>query len=329
MLLEYIMIGKIGQAVDILKNEGIRKLLIEAASYSQTQLEERIFIPLIDLLYSEGVDMAQEDWDHLLILDACRADMFEEVIGEVGDTYQRRRSNASATPEWIERTFAEKSMGDVVYVSANPWVSRQAPDSFHDIINLWVELYDLNHDDLTEATSLVEDLDFEPGTTIPAREVTDRAIEVAHKYPNKRIVIHYFQPHAPCIGYSDGTERTQPSQLHPNADSFLNGGVSKQEVWDVYCENTGYVWYHAQRYLDAVSGEAVVTADHGELFGEPLWPFPMRGYGHPKNLHHPEVTTVPWARFSGERREITDEGCNSVLVDEEVITTRLKQLGYR
>lgn len=322
------MMGKGGRAIEILRHDGIKKLLKEGKNFTRTQIEESIFVPMINHLYSDGVDMAEEDWDHMLILDACRADMFEEVVGEVGDKYRRRRSNASATPEWIERTFADKSMGDVVYVSANPWVSRQAPDSFHNIINLWVELYDLTHDDLANAGNL-GDFDFEYGTTISAREVTDKAIDVAREYSNKRIVVHYFQPHAPCIGYADGSERERPSELHPKANEFLDGKVSKQEVWDVYSENAAYAWCHAKRYLEAVSGEKVVTADHGELFGEILWPFPMRRYAHPMNLHHPNLTTVPWARFEDERREITSDGCNSILVDEEIINTRLRQLGYR
>lgn len=113
------MMGKGGRAIEILRHDGIKKLLKEGKNFTRTQIEESIFVPIINHLYSDGVDMAEEDWDHMLILDACRADMFEEVVGEVGDKYRRRRSNASATPEWIERTFAHKSMGDAVYVSAN------------------------------------------------------------------------------------------------------------------------------------------------------------------------------------------------------------------
>ncbi|WP_253739103.1 hypothetical protein [Halohasta salina] len=322
------MIQKWKRAIEIFRNNGVRKLFTETRNYTKTRLEESIFIPIINNTYSSGVDMAVEDWDHLLILDACRADMFEEVVGKVGDSYQRRRSNGSATPEWIKRTFASKSMGDTVYVSANPWVSRQAPDSFHDIINLWVELYDLDHADLANATDMRK-FDFDYGTTIPARDVTNRAIEVAEEYPNKRIIVHYFQPHAPCIGLRDGTEREEPSRIHPEADSYIEGDVSKEELWEVYCENTGYAWHHAQRYLESVSGKKVVTADHGELFGELLRPFPMRRYAHPDNLHHPKLTTVPWAEFEDERREIEDDGCNSILVDKEIIETRLKQLGYQ
>jgi len=322
------MIQKADRAVEILRNYGPKKLFTETCKYTQTQVEESIFIPLINNIYSGGVDMAAEDWDHLLILDACRADMFEEVVGEVGDSYQRRRSNASATREWIKRTFANKSMGDTVYVSANPWVSRQASGSFHNIINLWVELYNLDHSELANAADLQE-FDFDYGTTIPAGDVTNRAIEVAEDYPNKRIIVHYFQPHAPCIGYRDGTEREEPSRLHPEADSYIRGDTSKEDLWEVYCENTGYAWHHAKRYLEAVSGKKVVTADHGELFGELLFPFPMGRYAHPVNLHHPELTTVPWAEFEGQRRQIKDDGCNSILVDEQIIETRLRQLGYK
>ena len=316
------------RALEILLDEGPVKLLSESGSYIRGQIEDNIFIPVINYSYPNGVDMATEDWDHLLILDACRADMFEEAVGQVGDSYERRISNASATPEWIKRTFSDKSMGDTVYVSANPWVSKISPGSFHEIINLWVELYELDHEDLAEAEYLGE-FDFDYGTTISAQDVTDRAIEIAEDYPNKRIIVHYFQPHAPCIGYRDGTEREEPSRLHPEADSYIRGDTSKEDLWEVYCENTGYAWHHAKRYLEAVSGKKVVTADHGELFGELLFPFPMRRYAHPMNLHHPKLTTVPWAEFEDQRRQIKDDGCNNILVDEQIIETRLRQLGYK
>ena len=157
--------------------------------------------------------MATEDWDHLLILDACRADMFEEVVGHVGDSYERRRSNASATPEWIERTFSQKQLGDTVYITANPWASRQAPHSFHEIINIWVEETELNHSDIQNIEGNLDEVDLDLPDTIPAEKVTNRALEVASTYPNKRILVHYFQPHSPCIGKPDGTERNEPG-LH-------------------------------------------------------------------------------------------------------------------
>lgn len=321
------MIAKWEQALESISDGGIRELLWESQKYLHKRIEETLFFPLINELYTDGVDMAKEDWDHLLILDACRADVFEEVVGRVG-MYQRRHSNASATPEWISKTFADKSMGDVVYVSANPWISREAPNSFHEIINLWVELYNTNHEEWVDASTL-DDFGFDPETTITAREVTNYALEVSEEYQNKRIIVHYFQPHAPYIGRSDGTERDQSSSLYPKSEEYQRGNTSKEEIWDLYRENTGYAWYHAKRYLDNVTGKGVVTADHGELFGEWLWPFPVYRYSHPVGLHHPRLTKVPWVEFNDKRRDTQDDGCNSVLVDNEIIDSRLQQLGYR
>jgi len=322
------MKSKWNRALDILNKKGTREFISASTSYLDKMMEEKFLFPLINMVYSDGVDMAEEDWDHLLVLDACRADVFEEVVGQVGDSYQRRYSNASATPEWIRKTFADKSMGDVVYVSANPWVSREAPNSFHNIVNLWVELYNTEHEEWVDASTL-KDLDFDPETTISAREVTNHALKVSDEYPDKRIIVHYFQPHAPYIGCSDGTERDKPSKLYPKADEYKKGNVTREEIWKLYRENTGYAWYHANRYINEVEGKAVVTADHGELFGEWLWPFPVHRFSHPVNLHHPRLTEVPWAVFNDKRRETRDHGCNSVFVDDEIIDSRLQQLGYR
>ena len=320
--------AKARRAIQILREDGFLLFVLKSLEYVTHPLHDPLFKPAINRLYSGGTDMAKEEWDHLLILDACRADMFEEVVGPVGEQYERVRSNASATPEWIERTFSEKRLGDTVYVTSNPWASREAPDSFHDIVNLWVEETELEHADIQQIEGNLDDVDLDLPDTIPARKVTDRALEVASEYPRKRVIVHYFQPHAPCIGKPNGTELDEPLGLHALAEEFLRGDVTREEVWDAHCDNLAYAWHHAKRYIDEVDGRIVVSADHGELFGEFLFPFPMSGYSHPRNLHHPYLTTVPWAVFEKEHREISDDGCNSVLINEEANRARLKHLGY-
>lgn len=94
------------------------------------------------------------------------------------------------------------------------------------------------------------DVSIDPPETIPASAVTERVMEVASDHPNKHVLIHYFQPHAPCIGRPDGAELEEPTGRHPLADEFLgpSGDISYRGVWKSHCDNLAYAWHHARRY---------------------------------------------------------------------------------
>lgn len=294
------------------------------------RFETRVIGPVQQRIYgNDGIDVMAEDWDSLLVIDACRADLFQEVADPGRyDNYRVVKSKASATPEWMERSFAGREFGDTVYVSANPWVSKIAPDSFHHIYNIWLNQYDILEEELANVEVLGElGLDF--GATITAESVNDQALNAAEEYPDKRIIAHYFQPHAPYIGSPDGTEKENPEMIHPGKP-LSEGKVTRDEVWKPYRENLGYVLTHALELADQLPGKTVITSDHGELFGEWLWPFPVRGYAHPIGLRLPEITHVPWAVLDDKNRpEITDEGVRSTTVDQDAINERLRDLGYR
>lgn len=63
-----------------------------------------------------------EDWDILIILDACRYDVFEKVHGTYLDGELKKvRSEGSETREWLKKTWVDKY--DLSYYSANPYVN--------------------------------------------------------------------------------------------------------------------------------------------------------------------------------------------------------------
>lgn len=105
------------------------------------RIQERVISPVLRAIYSQrGIDLSSQDWDNLLILDACRSDMFESVVGTSEfDEYQTVRSQGSSSPNWISANFADRELGDVVYITANPWVAEEAPSSFHKIVDIWAE----------------------------------------------------------------------------------------------------------------------------------------------------------------------------------------------
>jgi hypothetical protein len=321
------MIDKIQYAVSEIRKNG------DDLDWWHQRFQSRIAGPGLGMIHGQGgVDVMAEDWDNLLVLDACRADMFEEVLGTSQfDDYRRVHSRGSSSPEWMEENFQGESFGDTVYVTANPWISKVAPDAFHDIVNIWVQDRGLSETKLRDAITL-KDLGVSPGSTITPDQVNEVTKDVAQQYPNKRLLVHYFQPHAPCIGRPDGTQKDDDEidiDLHPGS-TLKNGVVSHDEVWEAYADNTQYVYQYAKDLAEALGGKSVMTADHGEMFGEWLWPFPMRGYAHPSGVRHPKLIEVPWAVTSGEeRRNIVAEDVTSHEADEDEIDERLRSLGYK
>jgi hypothetical protein len=59
----------------------------------------------------------EREWDNLIILDACRYDMFKNKFPET----EERISLGSATPEFISKTFSNGNYEDVVYIAGNPF----------------------------------------------------------------------------------------------------------------------------------------------------------------------------------------------------------------
>lgn len=294
------------------------------------RLETRVAGPVVSRIHgSSGVDMMSEDWDNLLILDAARADMFEETIDHGFDDYTTKTSPGCSSPEWMRNTFDGREFPDTVYVSANPWVSKIAPDSFHHVHNLWVEMANTTDEELQESATL-QDTGV-TADTIHAEDLTEAAIRMNKEYPNKRLIVHYFQPHAPCIGLPDGSTKPESEvdkDMHPGR-TLKNGDVSKREVWMQYQDNLEYVFKHALDLDQEIGGKSVFTADHGEMFGEWCWPVPIRGYAHPSGLRHPKLTTVPWATLDGDRRRVTAGDVDSHKSDKENINERLRNLGYK
>ena len=292
------------------------------------RFENRVIGTIQRRRYDCGIDIMEADWDILIVLDACRADYFEEIVGTDFDDYRREKSRASATMEWMQANFEDGVFGDTVYVSANPWVTKIAPDAFHHIENLWLDRDYLTAKELEEINSLGEaGIDYKE--TITAAETTEAALRVAEEYPDKRIIVHYLQPHAPYIGMEGGELLGYVPDEDPSDAGHSE--LRRRTVVNLYRANLGYAWHHAERVIDEVQGKTVVTSDHGEMFGEFHWPWPIRGYDHPIGLRTHELVTVPWAVIEDERRPVVDHGPrrHSVTADEQdKLTDRLRDLGY-
>lgn len=221
--------------------------------------------------------------------------------------------------------------GDIVYTTGNPVISKVAPNSFHYLDEPWSE---------TDA------YDDELHAIIP-RAVTESARRNVMKYPQKRHVIHYVQPHMPLTAEPKMIYRTwwQPGSESPISEdsetrhiwaALANGYEKREDVWKAYGKTLELVFDNAIELAHELPGRTVIASDHGNLLAEqpsvPPFPIPtpVKMYRHPGGLRFPELVEVPWAVVdSGNRPKIQNDGVNSMSsVDEDLTKRRLADLGY-
>jgi hypothetical protein len=278
----------------------------------------RVVSPLQQYLYDDGsaVDVMDESWDVLIVLDACRVDLFE-AVADIGayDSYEVRESAGSATNEWTRMNFDGQALTDSIYVTGNPVVSRWVDTAFARFIEVWRDGFDQ-----------------ELGT-VPAEVVTEAAIAAYENDPDKRLIVHYLQPHYPFVedpelrftGFEGSDEVDVPDGKGGASDVWEAVGLGLVDpgvAWDAYRRNLEYVLEAIEPLLNAVSGRVVITSDHGNLVGERIRPIPMKLYGHPTGIYHPDLRNVPWAVIDAEEERTEREALDTGVED------KLQQLGY-
>lgn len=277
-------------------------------------------------------NVMNENWDNLIVLDACRYDYFEKVYDEyLEGELEKRDSQSGATPEWLSKTFTD-FYPDIAYHSANPYVNSKgvglkeltgkvqwnATDHFGVISDLWIDAWDENKD-----------------TATPDR-VVDRYL---NKPRLSRNIIHFIQPHLPYIhpDYDVDYEWHSKKEIEIGNDERKNDEsdnhtlyfriktyifydclrkIIKDKVlkWKIRknfvppistFENiyqNGHIdrldefyEYSLRKVLESISeliefldGKTIITADHGECFGE------YNTWGHHNYNHNPILTTVPF-----------------------------------
>jgi len=231
-----------------------------------------------------GTNALDREWDVLVVLDACRADLLRSVAPDfefVGPV-ESVRSVGSSSSEWLENTFGgHPETAHTAMVTGNTWTDRYVDaDAFALLDEVWKYAWD---DDLG---------------TVPARAVTDRAVAVARERDPERLVVHYMQPHHPFVpdplddddGLVRDSERSNPDNPWV---ALRRGELSPDRVWAAYEANLRQVLGAVQTLVANVEGRVAITADHGNLFGE--WGL----YGHPMHTPVPALLTVPWAETDG------------------------------
>jgi hypothetical protein len=237
-----------------------------------------------------GTSVYEHDWDVLVVLDACRPDTLRDVAYgyEFLDDIGSVRSVGSCSSEWLENTFQVAGRSAEVrrtaMVTANTWTDRYLDASRFDVLDeVWKYVWD---DD--------------PGT-VPADAVTDRAVSVARERDPDRLVVHYMQPHHPFVPdpleNDSGMARTGARSSETSPWVLLrNGVITERRVREAFEANLRYVLRSVRTLVENVDGQVVLTADHGNLFGE--WGL----YGHPMHTPVPSLLDVPWAETTATDR---------------------------
>lgn len=326
--------GLLGKAINIYRTHGLWSLICRASKFIRKNpkyLHYSITNLLFRLKYGNGIDVMEEDWDNLIILDACRFDAFSDC-NSIDGTLQSRVSIGSSSLEFIEENFSGRTLHDTVYVTANPYVTEIEDDVFHAVI------------------SLLDEWDEEFQTVMPEK-VVEATMDAHKKYPEKRLIIHFMQPHIPYIG-EKGQKLEEEIQNYSNVKGWTKNidetdesdgikiikspliegiDITEEDLFEAYKETLGIVLKHTQKLVETLDGKTIVTADHGELFGERIFPLHGKKYGHPTYLRTAELCLVPWLIIDSDSRRniVSDEPVNNRQPDIQDLERKLHALGYK
>lgn len=267
----------------------------------------------------QGDNIYEDDWDVLIILDACRIDLLREVTGEYPflKAIETRRSVGSTSAEWMDNTFTTEhrdAVADTIYVTGNPFSDGHvSAEKFAVVDEVWRNKWDA------------------AAETIRPRPLTDRAITQWRSQTNAdRMIVHYMQPHYPFIGSSIGGAGLSLENWGETFDSrnvwelLRDDEIEHDALWHAYRENLRTVLNDVEFLLETIdAGTVAITADHGNAVGE------YGVYGHPAGICLSALRDVPWVTMSAEQvREYEPETTNESPTNENV-SDRLEALGYK
>ena len=281
---------------DSLNTEGVSKLFRnpkEAPHLINNQAREYIGKKLNRRF---GEQVVERDWDNLIILDGCRYDTFAEEVTFDGDL-QSLRSAGSTSYEYFVNNYDGRRYPETAYITANTHFHRIDAE-FADIVPVREFLWNENI------------------MTVPPDVLTEYVLNHADRYDNKRLIIHFMQPHMPFLTRTEaGIERhplSAGSGVHKYSESSENvetdmdawwlrlerEEITREAAYDAYRTTLQIVLEEIDPLLSGLQGKTVVSADHGNVFGE------NNLYGHPKYRAHPKLVKVPWFISDDTRKEI-------------------------
>ena len=276
----------------------------------------------------------EREWDLLVVLDACRTDALAAVADEYDFLADRGTawSPGSTSGEWVASTFDRAYADEIArtaYVTANPHSKavlrdRLLPPQYVPAPATWPDWDPVAPAEVGLLDEVWADARADRLGVVPPSTVTDRAVAAARETDHDRLVVHYMQPHAPYVADAvDGEDPLSETCAEPFA-ALRRGDADREAVWDRYLDNLRLALDEVADLLENVDAErAVVTADHGEAFGE--WGF----YEHPVGCPLPAVKRVPWVETTATDRGTRDPSPVADGSGDPDVAEHLRDLGYR
>lgn len=279
--------------------------------------------------------VTNDDWDNLIILDACRFDIFSEE-NEIGGELKKSITDSHSWA-FLERNFVGDRLHDTVYITGNAHAPKIEDNVFHYMKNVKIRGVT---DDQSYPGPPIEDL-----KVVRPEDVVAVSQDAHERFPNKRLIIHFMQPHLPFLGsfanekYQEildtaGEEFISTGRWGENIDIWSavrseNTAVNEEDLEEMYRENLRIVLDEVKKLNNSLNGKSVITSDHGQLLGEVV--LGKRQFGHPHHIRTRNLCVVPWLEILSEKRKQieADPPVKSVRLSEAEINEQLQALGYK
>lgn len=212
----------------------------------------------------------------LILFDACRYDMFEEVCSEYlrGKLLKVWNGGYTFTYDW----FAAHCRGKLNCTFYTPfptmWKGYDPRKHFKRVIR-WQDIA----------------FDYERGTTTP--QMVNRMVFAK---PDDKMFVHYLQPHPPFIGNPPMPWTRGGKLVNKTKNRLTSGEITIEKLREAYKGNIRVAFEGAVELVNRLGGDIYITSDHGEALGEKGYFYHARSY---QNL--PCLCHVPWFEVGGLR----------------------------
>lgn len=261
------------------------------------------------------IDITKEDWKYLIVLDACRYDYFEKNYSKhFNGTLKKAISSTSDTMKWLNENFSGFHP-DIAYISTIPFINSVTE----------TKAGGMTYDGKMHFPIIIDCEWSEEFRTVMPETVVSEAISMMKEYPDKRLIIHFLQPHEPYIGenyrkyinknYTDRAPTEEKKGIRNKIGAVVKKSIDVQIMWklaklfkrstlsptmligmtegiegvrNAYEENLNLVLAEVGKLLPMFDGNVLIIGDHGEYLGE-------HGiYGHDSKKRKKEIWEVPY-----------------------------------
>lgn len=287
-----------------------------------------------------GKNIFDLDWEIAIILDTCRVDALKQVSEqyEFIDEVNSMISVGAATPEWVSNTFTseyESEVESTAYVTGNGFVeailSETVSPEGHEGANFAPTNWDTVGLDEFELLDLVwRSDDICKSNTgeqyyAQAQTVADHAISYWRQNNYDRMIVHFVEPHHPYLQAKQIDSHTDDNSKVYHPFRYLQNDGDFNDVWQYYISELRAGLDGVRSLIENVDANRVlITADHGETFGE------YYEYHHRSGSINPYLRKVPvvWTAADNLMKRSPSVDTSNNRDKNESIRSHLSALGY-